>query len=76
MGCGLRRVTENTRSSTQDLKNIQAPFKLSDSRRMKKKGLFMVNEVSSSQEYSSIKGVSGSDLRIRMRADSKDSEND
>jgi hypothetical protein len=76
MGCGLQRLTEKTRRSTQDLKTINVPFKVSDARRMKIKGLFMVAEVSSSQEYSSIKGVSGSDLRIRMRADSKDSEND
>ena len=76
MGCGLHKLAEKNRHSTQELKPVDVVFKISDIRRMKKKGIFIVNEVSSSQEYSSLKGLSNSDNRIRMRSGSKDSESD
>ena len=76
MGCGLHKLVESNRSSTQEIKHINMNFKISDAKRMKKKGLFMVNEVGSSLELSSLKGMSNSDNRIRMRSSSKDSESD
>lgn len=76
MGCGLHKLVDNKRSSTQDIKHAKVNFKISDAKRMKKKGLFIVHEVSLSQEYSCIKGLSSSDHRIRMRSGSKDNESD
>lgn len=60
MGCGLNKMIEKNRATGPEIKQECIIFKVSDLRKMKKRGLFIINEVNLSQECSSIKGMSGS----------------
>lgn len=64
MGCGLIKLMNSTSRNHNMIQPTQVVFRVSDLRRIKKRGLYPITEARESQEYSIIEGNSNMrDLR-------------
>jgi hypothetical protein len=57
MGCGINKAHEKSGRNTHEFKSNELVFRISDMKRMKNKGLFLINEVNSSEEFSFFKEI-------------------